>query len=117
MAPAVTFLKPSWTMAWARTVAVVVPSPAMSLVLVAASLSSWRHVLEWVLQLDLFGDGHTVVGNGWWSEFLVEDHVAALRTSVILTASAKLVNTRLSARRASSLYSSCLAGMCLGDLR
>src|ERR1043166_4527674 len=33
-APAVTFLKPSLTMAWASTVAVVVPSPAMSLVLV-----------------------------------------------------------------------------------
>jgi hypothetical protein len=31
---------PSRTMAWARTVAVVVPSPTMSLVLMAASLTS-----------------------------------------------------------------------------
>ena len=39
-APAVTALRPCWTMAWASTVAVVVPSPAMSLVLVATSLAS-----------------------------------------------------------------------------
>ena len=41
LAPAAMFLNPSWTMAWARTVAVVVPSPATSLVLLAASLRSW----------------------------------------------------------------------------
>ena len=33
--------RPSWTIAWASTVAVVVPSPATSLVLVATSLASW----------------------------------------------------------------------------
>jgi hypothetical protein len=32
---------PSRTIAWAITVAVVVPSPTMSLVLIAASLSTW----------------------------------------------------------------------------
>ncbi len=32
---------PSRTIAWAITVAVVVPSPTMSLVLIAASLTSW----------------------------------------------------------------------------
>ena len=37
-APATTFLMPSWTITWARMVAVVVPSPATSLVLAAASL-------------------------------------------------------------------------------
>ena len=37
--PAATALEPSRTMAWASTVAVVVPSPAMSLVLVATSRS------------------------------------------------------------------------------
>ncbi len=41
LAPAATARRPSWTMAWASTVAVVVPSPAMSLVLVATSLVSW----------------------------------------------------------------------------
>ena len=39
--PAATFFRPSVTMACASTVAVVVPSPAMSLVLVAASFRSW----------------------------------------------------------------------------
>jgi hypothetical protein len=41
LAPAVTFLRPSRKMAWASTVAVVVPSPAMSEVLVATSLTIW----------------------------------------------------------------------------
>ncbi len=41
LAPAATFFMPSRTMARASTVAVVVPSPATSLVLVATSLASW----------------------------------------------------------------------------
>jgi hypothetical protein len=40
-APAATFFRPSWTMACPRTVAVVVPSPAMSFVFEAISLASW----------------------------------------------------------------------------
>ena len=40
-APAATFFRPSRTMACARTVAVVVPSPATSLVAVATSRTSW----------------------------------------------------------------------------
>ena len=39
-APAATFFRPSRTMAWASTVAVVVPSPATSLVAVATSRTS-----------------------------------------------------------------------------
>ena len=39
--PAVTFFRPSVIRAWASTVAVVVPSPATSLVLVAAVFASW----------------------------------------------------------------------------
>ncbi len=39
-APAATFFRPSRTMAWARTVAVVVPSPATSFVEVATSRTS-----------------------------------------------------------------------------
>jgi hypothetical protein len=39
-APAATFWMPARTIAWASTVAVVVPSPATSLVLVATSLTS-----------------------------------------------------------------------------
>ncbi len=40
LAPAAIFLRPSWIIACARTVAVVVPSPATSLVFVATSLTS-----------------------------------------------------------------------------
>src|SRR5690606_27817741 len=39
--PAATAFRPSLTMAWASTVAVVVPSPAASLALDATSLTSW----------------------------------------------------------------------------
>ena len=41
LAPAATFLRPSRTIACASTVAVVVPSPATSLVAVATSRTSW----------------------------------------------------------------------------
>ena len=41
LAPAVTFFRPSRKMAWASTVAVVVPSPAMSEVFEATSFSIW----------------------------------------------------------------------------
>src|SRR5690349_13013939 len=40
LAPSPMARTPSWTIAWAMTVAVVVPSPTMSLVLIAASLTS-----------------------------------------------------------------------------
>ncbi len=45
LAPAATLRRPSFTMAWASTVAVVVPSPATSLVRMAASLNSWAPML------------------------------------------------------------------------
>ncbi len=41
LAPAATLRRPSVMSAWASTVAVVVPSPATSLVLVATSFTSW----------------------------------------------------------------------------
>ena len=37
------------------------------------------HVLERVLELDLLGDRHAVLGDGGGAELLVEDDVAALR--------------------------------------
>ena len=52
-------------MASASTVAVVVPSPATSLVLLSGFLDELRaHVLERVFQLDLLGDGDAVLGDG-----------------------------------------------------
>ena len=44
--PAVTFFRPSLIIAWARTVAVVVPSPATSLVFVATSLTNWAPIFS-----------------------------------------------------------------------
>ena len=41
LAPAATLRRPSKISAWASSVAVVVPSPAMSLVLTATDLTSW----------------------------------------------------------------------------
>ena len=41
LAPAATFFSPWWTMVCASRVAVVVPSPATSLVAVATSRTSW----------------------------------------------------------------------------
>ena len=112
-APAVTFLKPSLTIAWASTVAVVVPSPAMSLVLVAASLSSWAPMFSngssSSISLAMVTPSLVIVGG---PNFLSSTTLRPLGPSVILTASASASIPRLSARRASSLYSSCLAGMC-----
>ena len=45
-APEVTFFIPSLISAWAKTVAVVVPSPAISLVLVATSFTSWAPIFS-----------------------------------------------------------------------
>ena len=45
--PAATRRRPSVTIAWASTVAVVVPSPATSLVLLATSLASWAPMFSY----------------------------------------------------------------------
>ena len=83
-APAATFFRPSRTKACARTVAVVVPSPATSLVLVATSLNKLcAHVLESVVQLDLLSDGNTVVGDQRSAELLIQNNIAALRTDAL----------------------------------
>src|ERR1051326_1890520 len=115
-APAVTFLKPSLTMAWASTVAVVVPSPAMSLVLVAASLRSCAPMFSngssSSISLAMVTPSLVIVGG---PNFLSSTTLRPFGPRVILTASASASIPRFSARRASSLYSSCLAGMCLDE--
>ena len=45
-APEVTFFIPSLISAWASTVAVVVPSPAISFVFVATSFTSWAPIFS-----------------------------------------------------------------------
>jgi hypothetical protein len=67
-------------MACASTVAVVVPSPATSDVLLADFLDHLRaHVLERVLQFDLLRHGHAVLGDGRRAEGPPEDDVAPPR--------------------------------------
>ena len=81
LAPALTFWRPSATIAWARTMAVVVPSPATSSVLVATSLRSWAPMFSNGSSSSISrGDGHAVVGDRRRAVLLVEDDVAALRT-------------------------------------
>ena len=66
-------------MAWPRTVAVVVPSPAMSLVLEAISLASWAPMFgngsSSSISLAMVTPSLVIVGG---AELLVEDDVAAL---------------------------------------
>ncbi len=76
---------PSTTIAWARVVAVVVPSPATSLVRVAAGTRGDHpqqpraHVLERIGQLERAGDDHARVGDQRSVPRLSDDHVATAR--------------------------------------
>ena len=79
LAPAATFLRPSSTIAWASTVAVVGAVAGNVLGLGRRFLEQLRaHVLERVVELDVLGDGHAVVGDGGRAVLLVERDVAAL---------------------------------------
>ena len=77
--PAATDLAPSRTIAWASTVAVVVPSPAVSDVRRHLAHHLGAHVLELVRELDLLGDGDAVLGDARRAVGLVEHDVMALR--------------------------------------
>ena len=104
LAPAATLRMPSWTSAWASTVAVVVPSPATSLVLVATVLASWaprfskgssRSISRAIVTPSL-----VIVGA---PNFLSMTTLRPRGPRVTLTASASLSTPRSRARRASSL--------------
>src|SRR6266508_2665211 len=112
LAPAATLRMPSWTIAWARTTEVVVPSPATSLVLLAASLSSWAPMFS---NGSLSSTSLATVTPSWVTlgapYFLSSATLRPLGPSVVLTASASWSTPRLSALRASSRKTSCLAGI------
>ena len=55
------------------------------------------HVLEGVVELDLAGDRHAVVGDGGRAQLLVEDDVAALGAERDLDGVGELVDARLEA--------------------
>jgi hypothetical protein len=67
------------------------------------------HVLIRVLQLDLLGHGHAVVGDGGRAELLVEATLRPLGPRVVETAVATVSMPRFSLRRASSEKTSCFA--------
>src|SRR2546426_1064459 len=110
LAPAAMFFMPSWTIAWASTTEVVVPSPAMSLVLVAASLRSWA---------PMFSNGSSsstsraTVTPSWVTvgepNFLSTATLRPFGPRVVLTAFAIVSMPDLSFLRASSVKTSCFA--------
>jgi hypothetical protein len=91
LAPAVTFFAPSRKIAWARTVAVVVPSPATSEVFEATSRTICAPMFS-------IGSANSI-SLATVTPSLVE---RPLGPSVILTASASLLTPRRMVRRASS---------------
>jgi hypothetical protein len=103
-APAATLRRPSLTIAWASTVAVVVPSPATSLVLVATSLASWAPMFSYGSSSSISRATVTpslvMVGA---PHFLSMTTLRPFGPSVTFTASARVLTPRSRRRRASSL--------------
>src|SRR5581483_6775833 len=112
LAPAATLRRPSLIIAWASTVAVVVPSPAMSLVLVATSLRSWAPMFSKAssssISLAMVTPSLVIVGA---PNFLSSTTLRPFGPSVTLTAAASWSTPLFSFRRAFSSNTSCLAGM------
>ncbi len=103
LAPAVTFFMPSRMMAWARTVAVVVPSPATSEVLEATSLTIWAPMFSKrsssSISLATVTPSLVMVGA---PHFLSRTTFRPLGPRVTFTALASLSTPPMMARRASS---------------
>src|SRR5918996_2989176 len=111
-APAATFLSPSRTIACASTVAVVVPSPATSLVDVATSRTScapwFSKTSSTSISRAIVTPSFVIVGA---PNFLSSTTYRPFGPSVTLTASASWFTPRSRARRASSLKSSSLCAI------
>src|SRR5262245_18072299 len=110
LAPAATLRMPWATIAWASTVAVVVPSPATSFVFVATSLTSWAPMFSngssSSTSLAIETPSLVIVGA---PHFLSRTTLRPFGPSVTLTASASLSTPASKARRASSSNLSSLA--------
>src|SRR3954449_4244923 len=104
LAPAATLRIPSWTSAWASTVAVVVPSPATSFVLVATFLASCAPRFSYGSSSStsraMVTPSLVMVGA---PNFLSRTTLRPRGPRVTFTVSASLSTPRSSARRASSL--------------
>ena len=103
-APAATLRRPSRTMAWARTVAVVVPSPATSSVFLATSLTSSAPIFSYgsssSISLAMVTPSLVIVGA---PHFFSSTTLRPFGPRVTLTASARVFIPFSSPRRASSL--------------
>src|SRR5215210_5272308 len=110
--PAATYFMPSRTMAWASTVAVVVPSPALSLVLEATSLTICAPMF-WNLSLSsisLATETPSLVTVGA-PKLRSSTTLRPFGPSVILTALARMLMPSTSFERASSPKLTCLAAI------
>src|SRR4030095_16692025 len=109
LAPAVTLRRPSRKIAWASTVAVVVPSPAMSEVLEATSFSIWAPMSSYgsfsSISLATVTPSLVIVG---LPNFLSMTTLRPLGPRVAFTASAMMLTPLSRALRASSSNFSCL---------
>src|SRR5215213_11694823 len=109
LAPAVTTRRPSLTIAWPRTTAVVVPSPATSSVLVATSLRSCAPMFSngssSSMSRAIVTPSFVIVGE---PNFLSSTTLRPLGPMVTFTASARRSMPRFSERRAVSSKMSCL---------
>ena len=103
LAPAATIFRPSRMSDWASTVAVVVPSPATSSVLVATSRTSWAPAFSKGSSSSISRATVTpscvIMGD---PNFFSRTTFRPLGPSVIFTASASLLTPRSIARRADS---------------
>ena len=114
LAPAATLRSPWCTIAWARTVAVVVPSPATSLVFVATSFTSCAPMFSKASSssTSLAIDTPSLVMVGA-PNFLSSTTLRPFGPSVTFTASASLFTPASSARRASSSNFRIFAMLCV----
>src|ERR1700676_567870 len=114
--PAVTLRRPSRMIACASTVAVVVPSPAMSLVFDATSFTScapmFSNGLPSSISLAIVTPSLVIVGA---PNFLSRTTLRPLGPSVTRTASARMFAPRSSARRADSSNTSSFAAILLNS--
>ena len=108
--PAATTFRPSRTNAWARTVAVVVPSPATSFVFVATSFASWAPRFSYEssssISRAMVTPSLVIVGA---PQALLMTTLRPFGPRVTLTASARALTPRSNARRASSSNSTVFA--------
>ena len=118
LVPAATFLSPSLTMAWARTVAVVVPSPARSLVLEATSCirraPKFSKESSSSISLAMVMPSLTICGAPY---FFSSTTLRPLGPRVILTASARALTPFSRACREASSKETLFAMSCLSALQ